>query len=91
MISKQKHKLRRLKDQLRKDLLVLAKIEEQMEREESELENHSQDKEDLRTVKKGMFNILERALYKQAIDIMNEEEEIEKLETRTKRNTTKNT
>jgi len=90
MKSKQKHKLHRLKDQLRKDLLNLAEIEEQMEHGESELENHSKDKEDVRIIGKGMLNVLEQTLRKQAIDIVKEEEEIEKQEARIKENTTKN-
>ena len=90
MKTKIKHKLHRLKDQLRKDLLNLAEIEEQMEHGESELENHSKDKEDVRIIRKGMLSALEQTLRKQAIDIVKEEKEIEKLEVRIKENTTKN-
>jgi|GEM_PF-3786494 len=89
MKSKQKHKLHRLKGQLRKDLLDMAEIEEQIEHGESELENHSKDKEDVRIIRKGMLNVLERTLRKQAIDIVKEEKEIEKLEAQLKENTTK--
>ena len=73
----QKQKLHRLKDQLRKDLLNLAEIEEQMEHVESEMENHSKDKGDVRIIRKGMLNALERTLRKQAIGIVKEEKEIE--------------
>lgn len=59
----------------------MAEIEEQMEHGELEMENHSKDKEDLRIIIEGMLNVLERTLSKQAIDIVKEEEEIEKLET----------
>jgi hypothetical protein len=89
MKAKQKHKLYRLKDQLCKDMLDMAKIEEQMEHGESEMENHSKDKEDVRIIRKGMLNALEQTLRKQAIDIVKEEKEIEKLEAQLKENTTK--
>ena len=89
MKSKQKQKVHRLKGQLRKDLLDMAEIEEQIEHGESELENHSKDKEDVRIIRKGMLNVLERTLRKQAIDIVKEEKEIEKLEAQLKENTTK--
>ena len=89
MKAKQKQKVHRLKGQLRKDLLDMAEIEEQMEHGESEMENHSKDKEDVRIIRKGMLNALERTLRKQVIDIVKEEKEIEKLEAQLKENTTK--
>ena len=64
MKAKQKKKLHRLKDQLRKDLLDLAEIEEQVEHGELGLENHSKDKEDVRIIRKGMLNVLEQTLRK---------------------------
>jgi hypothetical protein len=88
MIAEQK--LHRLKDQLRKDLLDIAKIEEQIEHVETELENSYRDREEMRMIRKGMLNVLEEVLYKQAINIVKEEEDIEKLEAQLKENTTKN-
>jgi hypothetical protein len=41
-------------------------------------------------IRKGMLNVLEEVLHKQAINIVKEEEDIEKLEAQLKENTTKN-
>jgi len=53
------------------------------------IKNHSKVKEDVKIIRKGMLNVLEQTLHKQAIGIVKEEKEIEKLEAQLKENTTK--
>ncbi len=78
-----------LKNQLCKDFLCMVEIEKQVEHDESELEYHSKVREEVRLIRKGMLNVLAEVLYNQAMNIVKEEEGIEKLEARLKENTTK--
>ena len=87
MIAEQK--LHRLKISFVRIFYVWWNIEKQVEHDESELEYHSKVREEVRLIRKGMLNVLAEVLYNQAMNIVKEEEGIEKLEARLKENTTK--